>query len=315
MCFSRALLMAAASLDLSIFASATTCASEIAEPQSVQGLQFQKDGNAVVLSWPSDPQEMFAVLWRSNSAVETRWQVLDGQMRATPATNCTTFRHNNAATTPLPELYRVFVVPDFRFDMQGVILSGGPKNPGQDFLPFYYGNTETDFFKLSTELLVDGQPVGAGSTLDEGVRLVNFGTTDKPRWAYSAGFWFHHDEVAEGTHILQIQSTFHLNSFVGQWSWSATSSNNPVQVVARPHLSEVRGGELLLGRAQRENGYSWWVKRLGQRFVRKQPSAQEAAVDKLRSAGFVPQANFQDGLRATIDHFRFAATGQPPTGG
>ncbi len=60
----RALLMSTAVFVISIVASTTTCASQIAEPQSIQGLQFQKEGNEVVLSWPSDPRETFAGLWR-----------------------------------------------------------------------------------------------------------------------------------------------------------------------------------------------------------------------------------------------------------
>jgi len=32
-------------------------------------------------------------------------------------------------------LYRVFAIRIFLFDMEGVTLIGGPKNPGKDFLP------------------------------------------------------------------------------------------------------------------------------------------------------------------------------------
>jgi hypothetical protein len=146
--FFRAHLMSAAVFVLLLLASATICASEIAEPPSVQGLQVQKDGNAVVLSWPSDPGETFAVLWRSNNTVETPWSILDSQLRAAPGTNCTMLRHNSAVTALVSELYRVLVVPDFWFNMQAVVLSGGPKNPGQDFLPFYYGTAETGLFRI-----------------------------------------------------------------------------------------------------------------------------------------------------------------------
>ncbi len=31
--------------------------------------------------------------------------------------------------------------------MNGVLLSGGPKNPGEDFIPIYYGAKETGIFK------------------------------------------------------------------------------------------------------------------------------------------------------------------------
>jgi hypothetical protein len=103
-----------------LVAKQLSTASQIAEPPSVQSLQFQKDGNAVVLSWPSDPRETFVVLWRSNSTVETPWRVLDGQLRAAAGTNCTMFHHTNAVTAPASELYRVFVVPDFWFNMQGL---------------------------------------------------------------------------------------------------------------------------------------------------------------------------------------------------
>lgn len=117
---------------------------------------------------------------RSDSHFGLRWRHPGAFWTA----NCERRRgHNSAVTAPASELYRVFVVPDFWFNMQDVVLSGGPKNPGQDFLPFYYGTAETGLFRPSAELLVDGQPVGVGSPLDENVQQVNFGTVDKLRWA------------------------------------------------------------------------------------------------------------------------------------
>lgn len=262
------------------------CVGQISEPASVEGLRFKTISTNLVLTWPSDPRETFAVLWRSNAALETPWIVLSSQLRAASDTNQTTFRHAGALALAHPsatnsgpsDLYRVFVIPDFWFDMEGITLTGGPNDQGEDFLPFYYGTREVGFFKPATELLVDGQPAGVAGTLDEDVQRVNFGTANKPQWVYAVGFWFHHDDVADGQHTLQIQSSCLLNSFVGQWSQSVPLTNRPIRVriVTPRQEQEAKGAEGLRGSGRAQAQLSWWARRLGPGFVRKRPSPQEA---------------------------------------
>ena len=104
-------------------------------------------------------------------------------------------------SSSLTNFYRVFVVPNFWFDLNGVLLSGGPKSPGEDFIPIYYGTTETGIFRPQVQLVVDGES-DAGYSGDDDIELVNFGTPDKPRWLYATGFWFSHDRFNNGAHTL-----------------------------------------------------------------------------------------------------------------
>src|SRR5664279_2668351 len=80
---------------------------------------------------------------RSNATIETPWLTLTNQLSASPHAPSTSFRHaldpSPYSSSSLTNFYRVFVVPDFWFDLNGVLLSGGPKSPGEDFIPIYYG--------------------------------------------------------------------------------------------------------------------------------------------------------------------------------
>ncbi len=257
-----------------------------AEIDSVAGLKFQAVSTNVLLGWPSDPRETFAVLWRSNSTLEAPWITLSAQLHAAPGTDKTTFSHFGAASSQGPaanrdlkKLYRVLVIPDFWFDMEGAVLAGGPSNPGEDFLPFYYGTTATRLLKPRVELLVDGQPAGVGGSLDEDVQRVNFGTLENPRWACTAGLWFDHGNLPDGTHTLQIQTLLQLNSPAGPWSWSVILTNRPVRVylARRPAKEEVKGSQQLLGIRRAKSQPGWWEWRLGRNFARTPPSAQDAA--------------------------------------
>ena len=213
----------------------TASCADIEELESVAGLHCETKTNDVVLTWPSDPRESFVVLWRSNATWQTPWTVLTNQLRASPNTKETRFLHSGGLSlTPQLEtqtnsaaFYRVFVIPDFWFDLEGVVLSGGQKSPGQDFLPLYRGNKETAVFKPQVSLLVDGKDENFG---DEDIQRVNFGTTAKPRWSYASGFWFRHDILTNGSHTLQLASLLTLNTFVGDLSQYVTLTNRPVQV-------------------------------------------------------------------------------------
>jgi hypothetical protein len=212
----------------------------IVERASVGGLQFQAQSTNVFLTWPSDPRESFVVLWRSNATFQTPWFVLTNQLSASPDANKTSFcdigalSHSPAmaTSTNLDGFYRVFVIPDFWFNMKGVVLSGGSQNPGEDFLPLYFGDTKTDFSKPWVELFVDGKDsdTGAGDTSWTDIERINFGTSNKPRWIYTAGLWFQHNTLTNGTHTLQLRSRLDLNNFIGNWSQSLMVSNKPVQV-------------------------------------------------------------------------------------
>ena len=127
----------------------------------------------------------------------------------------------------LAGFYRVFVIPDFSFDMEGVALSGGPQNPGQDFLPVHYQTNLTDIFKPQIILLVDGEDEGYGT---EGTERVNFGTMKKPHWAVTPGGWLRHDRLPNGTHTLQLLSSFSMNNIIGEQSQVLALSNQPVHV-------------------------------------------------------------------------------------
>jgi hypothetical protein len=223
--------------------------SGIWEPASVEGLNFQTVSTNVLLAWPSDRRESFVVLWRSNAAVETPWIVLTNQLRAASAGERTAFCDVGAATreqmlvTNLFALYRVFVIPDFWFDMNGVELNGGPKHCGEDFLPLYIGTKETDPFGREITLVVDGKWSGE----EDAVERINFGTLNQPHWAYSRGFWFKHDLLANGEHILQLQTLLRLNNIVGDWSWTVTVTNAPVRIRVTNDVSFVGSNPLIVG--------------------------------------------------------------------
>lgn len=246
--------------------SATDNAGIIDRP-SVDGLRLQVESTNVVLTWPSNPRESFVVLWRSNATFQTPWLVLTNSLPASPTANETTFcdvgmlsRSPEMLTNAsLDGFYRVFVVPDFWFDMEGVTLSGGATVPSEDFLPFYYGNDATDFFQPEVGLMVDGEEAGWGPIH---IERVNFGTSQNPRWTYVAGFWFRHDLLADGEHTLQLRSTLELNNFVGTWSQSLVLSNKPVRTKV----------------SAKSNHDSWWDQRLGYDF--KVPRSAEEYGEK-----------------------------------
>jgi hypothetical protein len=192
--------------------------SDIVELGSADGLLIRTESTNVVLTWPSDPRESFVVLWRSNANWQTPWTALTNQLHASSKTNQTAFYDREfldrvptvVTNTSFTDFYRVFVISDFWFDLEGVTLSGGPKNPGEDFLPFYRGSKETDVFKPQVSLLVDGKNENFGEedvqrvnfSTEEDIQRVNFSTATKPRWGYADGFWFRHDVIPNGEHTL-----------------------------------------------------------------------------------------------------------------
>jgi hypothetical protein len=208
--------------------------SDFLEPASVDGLVINSNASSIVLTWPSRSPESFAVLWRSNATIEAPWLTLTNQLPASPHAATTSFRHafdpSPYRSSSLTNFYRVFVVPDFWFDLNGVLLSGGPKSPGEDFIPIYYGTTETGIFRPQVQLVVDGESDAAYSG-DDDIELVNFGTPDKPRWLYATGFWFSHDRFNNGAHTLQLRTMLTLNSYVGDLSQYLNLTNRPVRVV------------------------------------------------------------------------------------
>lgn len=153
----------------------------IITPQGVEGLRFQTEGTNAILLWSSNPQESFVVLWRSNATYQTPWIVLTNLIQASDKTNETVFFDKGALarasrmsrSVNFDNFYRVFVVPDFWFNMDAVMLNGGPKTPGKDFLPFYSGTKETGIFKPEASLIVDGEDQVFGR---EDIQWVNFGT-------------------------------------------------------------------------------------------------------------------------------------------
>lgn len=211
--------------------------SDAATPASVAGLVIRKDATNIVLTWPSDPRESFAVLWRSNATMEASWLTLTNPLPAAPNKTKTSFSDHgalnrfNPAEINLAELYRVFVIPDFWFDLNGVELHGG-----EDFLPFYSGNKETwDLFKPHVSLLVNGEESFMGESrfdfgTDEAIERVNFGTRKKPRWAYARGLWFQHDTLPNGEYTLQLAAQLTLNLIVGDATQYVTFTNKPVRV-------------------------------------------------------------------------------------
>jgi hypothetical protein len=237
--------------------------SDIVEPGSLEGLLIRTESTNVVLTWPSDPRESFVVLWRSNANWQTPWTVLTNQLHASSKTNQTAFYDREflgrvptvVTNTSFTEFYRVFVIPDFWFDLDGVTLSGGPKNPGEDFLPFYHGSKETGIFKPHVSMLVDGKDENFGEediqrvnfSTEEDVQKVNFSTTTKPRWSYADGFWFKHDRIPNGEHNLQLTTLLTLNNFVGDFSQYLTLTNKPVRVWATNDITYVGWEDLIQG--------------------------------------------------------------------
>ncbi len=235
----------------------TARASDIVEPASVEGLSVWAVSRDVLLSWPSDPRESFVVLWRSNATYETPWIALTNQLPAASKTNWTTYcdfgapaRAPSMSTNPaLADFYKVVVVPDFWFDMEGVILSGGPKDSGEDFLPLYNGTKETwDLFKPRITLLVDGEQWSSARQFGEerGIERVNYGAPGKPQWTYSRGIWFGHNTLPNGWHTLQLTSLLTLNNSVGERTWYVKFANKPVRVRTTNDITYVGFQALIL---------------------------------------------------------------------
>ncbi len=216
--------------------------SDLVEPVSVAGLTIQKADGKAILTWPSHPRESFVVLWRPEVSVYARWIELTNQLRASASTNQTVFCDQAAFTrgpamltnVNLAGFYRVFLIPDFWFDMNGVELRGST-NCGEDFLPFFNGSKETwDLFKPQATLVVDGEP---SSAADEGVERINFRSQKRPYWAYSRGLWFQHDTLRNGEHALQLSTLLTLNTIVGDASQFLTLTNRPVRVRVNNEIS------------------------------------------------------------------------------
>ena len=230
---------------------------ELHDLPSVSGLHIRADSTNVVLKWPSTRRENFAILWRSNVAFEAQWVVLTNQMAASKRSK-TSYRDIGALTRSdamrtnanLGGLYRVFAIPDFSFDLEGVTLTGGPQNPGKDFLPVRYDTNLTGIPEQDISLLVDGEEEGYGIW---GTERVNFGTLKRPVWRSTPGFWFLHDTFSNGPHTLQIAASLLINNFIGELSQYVNLSNRIV------HVNVTNGGLV-------EN--SWWDKRLGREFVK-----------------------------------------------
>jgi len=222
---------------------------------SVGGVKFTVESNDVVLGWPSDPRECFVLLWRSNATYQSPWIVLTNQLRAAQREGTTCFTDVDALSrspavrrgTNLDGFYRVFVIPDFWFNMNGTTLCGGPKSVGEDFLPFYYGGTETDILQPWVALYVDGadQKTGSGQGFKTDSERVNFGTMEKPRWLYTSGLWFRHDRLANGPHALQLISQFQLNYSIGPYTQTLTVSNEPVQLLTTNQITFTNWDDLI----------------------------------------------------------------------
>ena len=238
----------------------TAVGAELVEPESVAGLNVRKEDGNVVLSWPSDPRESFVVLWRPAISVKARWIELTNQLHASPLTNETVFLDQAAflrgpamlTNANLAAFYRVFLIPDFWFDLNGVELRGGP-NCGEDFLPFYNGSKETDtIFEPHVSLLVDNEKFHTEeSTVDfgteESVERTNFGAREKPRWAYSRGLWFQHDTLPNGEHTLQLSTLLTLNLIAGDATQYLTLTNQPVRVRINNEISYPEWQPLIQG--------------------------------------------------------------------
>lgn len=203
------------------------------------------------------------VLWRPNAMIEAQWIVLTNQMAASRMRRETSYRdagalnrsHAMRTNVSLGALYRVLAIPDFSFDMEGVTLSGGPKNPIQDFLPVRYQTNWTDVPEPQVGLLMDGRDEGYGTWETE---RVNFGTVKRPRWIVTPGLWFWHDHLSNGPHTLQLLSSLSMNNIIGELSQFVTISNQPVHVRVS-HTTD-------------RTGNTWWDKRLGKGFVKTAPA-------------------------------------------
>lgn len=240
----------------------TATSQNFVDVQGVSGLEFHAKSSNVVLAWPSTRNESFVVLWRSNATVEAQWVVLTNQMAASKSKSKTSYLdHGVLSRSPamrtnvnLGGFYRVLAIPDFSFDMEGVTLSGGPKNPDKDFLPVRYNTNWIGGFEPQIGLLVDGNDEGYGNW---GTERVNFGTVKKPLWKDTPGFWFWHDQLPNGTHTLQLAGPLSMNNLIGELSQFVDLSNRPV------HVKVSNGGRV-------ED--SWWDKRLGREFVKVAPA-------------------------------------------
>jgi hypothetical protein len=203
---------------------------DLIDAPSVEGFHVETMSNNVVLSWPSDPQESFVVLWRSNANYKTQWLILTNQMRAVSNSDQTVFidanglnRFRGEAKTNLMNLYGVHVIPDFWFDTRGITVDG---RPGGDFFPFYYGSGES-IFKPQVQFLVDGN--GLYDVVEDFERI-NFGTPKNPKWFCVSGILFRHNDLPKGKHRLQLVSILTLNNLVGPWTQDLMLSNTPVQI-------------------------------------------------------------------------------------
>ena len=231
---------------LAICASASFgfAADGIIDCDGVGGVRFDKNSTNVTLTWPSNPREVFVVAWRTNTAFQTPWIELPNQLHAAAATNETTFRDLGAllradsirTNANLEDFYRVLVIPDFWVNLEGVTLTGGPQNQGEDFLPIYLGLTNEDFFMPATSLYVDGEDFPSGP---KEVQRVNIGTTKKPVWIYASGYWLRHDTLTNGEHTINLRSLLTLNNTVGQYTWCLTVTNQPVHIRVTNALSFV----------------------------------------------------------------------------
>jgi len=207
--------------------------SGIISPDSVAGLTFRVESTNVILSWPSDPREGFVVLGRACASCPNEWVALTNHLKAAVATNRTAFVDQRGMNqparepgTPLDAFYRVLVVPDFWFDLNGVELSGSPKLDGSDFLPCYTGSKEAEngLFWPEIFLGVDGEM----SDADESIESVNFGTLAAPDFRPVRGFWLQHDSLKNGEHTLQLRTILRLSNIIE--SDPLCVSNAPVRI-------------------------------------------------------------------------------------
>jgi hypothetical protein len=236
--------------------------NEVLEQQGIAELHVQSRQGEVQLSWPSHQTEIFIILCRTNSDASATWTVLSQSLHAARATNTTAFIHRPEHGTT--NVYSVLVVPSFWPNLDGARLSGGPQNPGEDFIPFYYGTREEGILLPRVQLLVDGHedPEDSG---DKDTQQINVGTPTRPHWLPSTGFWFRHQVLKDGKHTLQLRALIPLNNMVGSMSQELVVSNSAVTVPVANSLSK----------PSTPDAPSWWDLALGRTFVRKRPSATE----------------------------------------
>lgn len=239
-------------------------AQDFIDLQSVIGLTCRTNSDDVVLMWPSTRREQFVVLWRADVSLQARWVILTNHL-ATSNRRKTSFRDIGAldrspamkTNANLARFYCVFAIPDFSFDMEGVTLSGGPKNPEKDFLPIRYDTNWTGVFEPQIILLVDGSNDRCDSS---GTERVNFGTMKKPLWKDTPGVWFWHYLVPKGEHTLQLLSSLSMNNIIGEPSQIIDISGEPVRVRVN-QTTDSKGRTV----------DTWWDKRLGREFVQRPP--------------------------------------------